>query len=346
MNHPILRRPRHAARTGAELAASGKISPERIAAIDRVAERYAVAVTPVLLDLIDPTDSADPIARQFVPDAAELEAAPGELADPIGDAMHSPVKGIVHRYPDRVLLTPLLTCPVYCRYCFRRERVGHEKALTGDKLAAAISYVRDHDEVWEVIVTGGDPLVLPAARIRDLVDRLAAIPHLRVVRFHSRVPVAEPERITAELVAALDCDKSVWLAVHVNHARELTDGARAACRRLTRAGIPLVGQTVLLKGVNDDPATMEALLRAMVESRIKPYYLHHLDAAPGTAHFRTSIAAGQALMRGLRGPVSGLCQPDYVLDIPGGHGKSPIGHVYLSGDRIEDWRGEKHEIAS
>jgi lysine 2,3-aminomutase len=342
MNHVPTPRHRRTLRAGADLALEGIVEDVRIAEIDAVAARYAVAITPAVAQLIDPADPADPIARQFVPDVAELETGPGERSDPIGDLAHSPVKGIVHRYPDRVLLTPLLTCPVYCRYCFRRERVGQEKALTEAELDGAFDYIRTHAEIWEVIVTGGDPLMLPPARMGTLVAALNAIPHVRTIRIHSRVPVADPARIDAAMLAALDGDKPVWVAVHCNHARELTAEARAACRRLTKAGVPLVGQTVLLRGVNDDAVTMEALLRAMVESRIKPYYLHHLDAAPGTGHFRTSIEAGQALMRTLRGRVSGLCQPEYVLDIPGGHGKAPIGPAYLHGDAIEDWRGQQH----
>jgi len=343
MNH-VANRPHRTLRTGAALAAAGAVDPGRIAEIDRVAERYSVAITPALLDLIDSANPTDPIARQFVPNPAELETAPGEQPDPIGDLTHAPVNGIVHRYPDRVLLTPLLTCPVYCRYCFRRERVGQEKALSETELSVALDYVRAHDEIWEVILTGGDPLMLSPARIAAIVAALNAIPHVRIIRIHSRVPVADPARVTPELLAALDGDKPVWMAVHCNHARELSPDARVACLRLAKSGIPLLGQTVLLKGVNDDAETMEALMRAMVESRIKPYYLHHLDAAPGTGHFRTSISEGQALMRGLRGRVSGLCQPDYVLDIPGGHGKAPIGPVYLHGDEVEDWQGERHEV--
>ena len=340
----ISRPTRRSLRTGTELADAGLVAPEAIAAIDAVAAHYAVSVTPALAGLIDPSDADDPVARQFVPDAAELEAAPGERPDPIGDQAHSPVKGIVHRYPDRALLTPLLTCPVYCRYCFRRERVGQEKALAEAELVVALDYIRAHEELWEIILTGGDPLMLPPARMAAIIAALDAIPHVRTIRIHSRVPVADPARIDAAMLKALDAAKPVWVAVHCNHARELAAEARAACARLAKAGIPLVGQTVLLKGVNDDPATMEALLRAMVESRIKPYYLHHLDAAPGTGHFRTSIAAGQALMRGLRGRVSGLCQPGYVLDIPGGHGKSPIGPGYLEGGTIEDWQGHTHPL--
>jgi lysine 2,3-aminomutase len=314
--------PRRPARSGADLAALGLVPHERLAEIARVAQHYAVAVTPAFVGLIDPADPADPIARQFVPDPRELQAAPEERGDPIGDALHAPVKGLVHRYPDRVLLTPILHCPVYCRFCFRRERVGRsDGVLSAPALAAALDYVRRHEEVWEVVVSGGDPFLLPPRRLRALVQALDAIPHLGVIRFHSRAPVGDPRRVSPALVAALEAEKAVWVAVHCNHPRELSPPAAAACRRLVRAGIPLVGQTVLLKGVNDDPQVM----------------------APGTGHFRIGIAEGQAIVRSLRGRVSGLCQPCYVLDIPGGFGKVPIGPTYLQQDgTVEDWRGERH----
>ncbi len=338
---------RRTLRKAAELADAGLIPAESVAAIGRVAARYAVAITPALLDLVDPADPADPIARQFVPDARELETRPEERADPIGDLARSPLPGIVHRYPDRVLLTPLLHCPFYCRFCFRRERVGGaEGALDARQLEAALDYIRRHEEIWEVIVTGGDPFMLPPKRLSAVVRALDAIPHLAVIRFHSRVPIGDPARVSRELVAALAAEKAVWVAVHCNHPRELAPAAIAACRRLSRAGIPLLGQTVLLRGVNDDAATLEALLRAMVRSRIKPYYLHHPDLAPGTARFRLGIEEGQALMRALRGRLSGLCQPDYVLDLPGGFGKAPIGPGYRHEDgTIEDWRGARHPYA-
>ena len=335
---------RRTLRTPEDLAAAGRIAPTDIAGVAKVAARYQVALPPALAAAIDRADPADPLTRQFVPDPRELEGAADERADPIGDAAHSPRKGIVHRYPDRVLLTPLLSCPVYCRYCFRRARVGREKALTQEELARALDYVRSRPEVWEVILSGGDPLLLPPSRLKALIRALEEIPHVRVVRIHSRLPIAEPARVTAALVDALSSDKALWLAIHANHSREFTAAARAACRRLSAAGIPLLGQTVLLKGVNDDAAALEALLRTMVESRIKPYYLHHLDTAPGTAHFRTGIAAGQALMRALRGRLSGLCQPTYVLDIPGGHGKAPVGPSYLEGEAVTDWRGARHPL--
>ena len=332
------------ARNGADLAAAGIVEPQRIADIGRVAQRYAVAVTRDMVELIDPTDPHDPIARQFVPDIAELETTPEEQVDPIGDARLSPVKGIVHRYPDRVLLKPLHTCPVYCRFCFRREVVGPGgEALTDAELDTALAYIRARPELWEVVLTGGDPLLLSPRRLGKIVAALDAIPHLGVIRLHTRVPVVAPARITAELVAALRADKAVYVVLHANHPRELTAPAVAACRTIIDAGIPMLAQSVLLKGVNDDPATLEALMRAFVRHRIKPYYLHHGDLAPGTARFRTSIDDGQRLMRALRGRVSGLCQPEYVLDIPGGHGKVPIGPVYLNGDQVLDWRGGNHE---
>jgi len=311
-----------------------------------VADRYAVAVTPAMAALIDPADPADPIGLQFLPDAAELETAPDEAADPIGDAAHAPLPGLVHRYPDRVLLTPTFACAVYCRFCFRRERVGTGDGPSPEQLDAALAYIRDRPEIWEVVLTGGDPLALAPRRLGGLVAALDAIPHVGVIRIHSRVPVVAPERIDGALMAALACDTALFVAVHANHPREFTPEARAALRRLAGAGVPLVSQSVLLRGVNDDPATLESLMRRFVENRVKPYYLHHLDPAPGTARFRVPLARGRELVRSLRGRVSGLAQPDYVLDIPGGHGKSPVGPGFLSEDgaTITDWRGRRHPL--
>jgi lysine 2,3-aminomutase len=317
-------------RTAADLVAAGLVPPERRAEIARIAAQFSLAITTEMADLIDPADPADPIAAQFVPQEAELTTSPEERGDPIGDAAHSPVKGIVHRYPDRVLLKPLHVCPVYCRFCFRREMVGPGgEALTLAELATALDYIRARPEIWEVIVTGGDPFMLAPRRLAGIVGALDGIAHLGVIRLHTRVPIVDPGRVDAALVAALRAEKAVFVAIHVNHPRELTDAARAACRRLVDAGIPLLSQTVLLKGVNDDAATLTALMRGLVAMRVKPYYLHHGDLARGTAHFRTTIAAGQAIQREMRFRVSGLCQPSYVLDLPGGDGKVPIGPSYL-----------------
>jgi len=320
-------------RQPAELVERGLAKAADLGDLERVAARYAVAVTPDIAGLIDTENPDDPIARQFIPSALELVSISGENADPIGDDAHSPVPGIVHRYPDRVLFKLVHVCAVYCRFCFRREMVGPGKATALSEAAyrEALEYIRGHGEIWEVILTGGDPLMLSPRRLSEIMADLAAIDHVKIVRIHTRVPVAAPARIDEDMVEALRVDgATTWIAVHANHPRELSGAARAACERLADAGIPLVSQTVLLRGVNDDAAVLEALMRAFVENRIKPYYLHHGDLAPGTAHLRTTIAEGQQLMRHLRGRVSGLCQPEYVLDIPGGHGKAPIGPNYLS----------------
>ena len=326
-------------RSPADLARAGLVAPGRLPELEAVAARYAVAVTPAMAELIDPADPCDPLARQFLPDPAELHVRPEERADPVGDEAHSPVKGIVHRYPDRVLLKATHTCAVYCRFCFRRETVGPDGAgtLTPAELDAAVAYVAARPQVWEVILTGGDPLVLSPRRLHDILRRLEAAPHVKVVRVHTRVPCVDPERITPELVAALRSGtQAVWVALHADHPRELTPAARAACARLVDAGVPMVSQSVLLRGVNDDPQTLAELLRAFVETRIKPYYLHHGDLAPGTSHLRTTLDEGRALLRAIRGDLSGLAQPTYVLDIPGGHGKAPVGPDHWDGVAVED----------
>lgn len=307
-------------------------------ALRRVAERYAVAITPAMSRLVD-GDAAGPIARQFLPDARELAVRADEDGDPIGDGAHEAVKGLVHRYPDRVLLKLAPVCAVYCRFCFRREMVGpeHGVPLSSAEFEVALAYIRGTPAIWEVIFSGGDPLVLSPRRVREATEAMAAIGHVKVLRWHTRVPVVAPERVTPELVAALRATgQAVWVALHVNHPSELTADARGAIGRLADAGVALVSQSVLLAGVNDDPATLEALMRGLVEARVKPYYLHHLDRAPGTGHFRTSIAEGRRLVGGLRGRLSGLAQPTYVLDIPGGHGKVPIGPVFIEAIEMGD----------
>jgi lysine 2,3-aminomutase len=318
----------HALRRPADLVAAGLAAPDRHADLERVAARYAVAITPAMAELIDPADPHDPIARQFVPDPAELDVRPDESADPIGDDAHSPVEGLVHRYPDRVLFKFVHVCAVYCRFCFRREMIGPGKpnALSAEALSAALAYIEAHPDIWEVILSGGDPLVLSPRRLAAVMKRLGAIAHVNVVRVHTRVPAVDPARVTPALVRALKASgKTTYVVLHANHASELTAAARAACGRLIDAGMPMLSQSVLLKGVNDDVETLGALMRALVECRIKPYYLHHLDHAPGTSHFRTTIARGQELMRVLRERHSGLCQPTYVLDGPSGQGKVPVG---------------------
>ncbi len=335
-------------RTAADLRAAGLVPAEEEAALEAVAARYAVAITPGMARLIDRAEPADPIARQFVPDVRELQHLPEERGDPLDEARLSPVPGVVHRYPDRVLLKLTHACPVYCRFCFRREVVGPggPQALSDAALAAALDYIAGDPDIWEVILTGGDPLVLSPRRVAEVTQRLSAIDTVKVLRWHTRVPAVDPGRITDGLAAALRSPaKAVYVALHANHPRELTPAVRAACARLIDAGIVMVSQTVLLRGVNDDAATLAALMRAFVECRIKPYYLHHPDLAPGTGRFRLTIAEGQSIVRQLRGRLSGLAQPTYVLDIPGGHGKVPVGPGYIAdgGRRVADPGGTLHD---
>jgi lysine 2,3-aminomutase len=318
-------------RSADELIAAGLISPSQRAAVAETERRYAVAIPAALRALIERPD--DPIGRQFVPDPAELVTASHEGLDPIGDEALSPIKGIVHRYPDRALLKPLLVCPVYCRFCFRRQRVGPDGGvLSQAELDAAYAWLAERPAIREAILTGGDPFMLSPQRLRAIVAKLSGIPHIETLRVHTRVPIAEPGMVNPELAAALRTDRAMWVVIHANHAREFTPAAREAVAVLQREAIPVLGQSVLLRGVNDSPEALEALFRAMLSARVKPYYLHQLDAAPGTARFHVPIEEGRRLLAALRGRVTGLAWPTYVLDIPGGGGKVPIGPDYLRPD--------------
>ncbi|WP_319517976.1 lysine-2,3-aminomutase-like protein [uncultured Martelella sp.] len=325
------------------------VRPEEHARLQAVEENFRIRIPAHVLDALEGAEAGDPLRTQYVPDARELDHRNDESEDPIGDQVFEREKGITHRYPDRLLLKPTHTCQVYCRFCFRRETVGSpDAALDRAELETALDYIRAHEEIFEVILSGGDPLVLSDRRLAALMEALGEVAHVGVIRFHTRAPLVSPERITDGLITALKrAQKTVNIVIHVNHARELTDAVKAGLARLADNGIPLFSQTVLLKGVNDDAETLAALFRALLTNRVKPYYLHHLDHAKGVSHFAVPIARGQAIMRALRGRVSGLCLPTYVLDIPGGHGKVPIGPVYLDevepGDyRVEDYQGESH----
>jgi lysine 2,3-aminomutase len=330
-----------------DLADAGLIDPDAVESATNVGRRYAIRVTPQMAELIVGGDD-DPIRQQFLPHADELIPSADDLIDPIGDDAHSPLPGLIHRYPDRVLLKPINVCPVYCRFCFRRETVGAAPAMTPAELTAAFGYIEARSEIWEVILTGGDPLMLKPASLARLVSRLEAIPHVQVLRLHTRVPIAEPDRVTSDVVTAIKGTGrlATYVSIHANHPREITANARAAAARLADAGLPLLAQTVLLKGINNNIETLSALMRALVAARIQPYYIHHPDLAPGTARFRLSIVEGQKLVAALRGNLSGLCQPTYVLDVPGGYGKTTLSasNVQSDGDRwrILDPFGREH----
>jgi len=333
-----------------EIVARGLARADDLAVLQEVASRYAVAVTSDLAALIDAGDPDDPIARQFIPSAAELRSEPGERADPIGDDAYSPVAGIVHRYPDRVLFKLVHVCAVYCRFCFRREMVGpgKESALSEAAYAAALGYIRSRREIWEVILTGGDPFIVPARVAGDVTQRIASIEHVKVIRWHTRVPIADPSRVTDAFIVALTSpEKAVYVVLHVNHVRELSSEARAAIARLRSAGIPLLSQSVLLRGVNDDADVLAELFRVLTMLGVRPYYLHQMDLAPGTSHFRVPLEAAQKIYSNLKRQISGLALPNFVIDIPGGFGKVSAAHGHIFNAHGEttilDDRGLSHE---
>ena len=330
------------------LVAQGAVAPEAGPSLRQVEKNFSIRLTPETFRQMRSFDAHDPVYAQYVPSASELDIALEEMPDPIGDDTFEKVKGITHRYPDRVLLKPTHTCQVYCRFCFRREKVGQaDEALNQEELAAALDYIAQTPEIWEVILSGGDPLILSDRRLQMILDRLGQMEHVEVIRLHTRIPVVDPGRITGDLIATLKRKAAVYIVIHINHPNELTDAVKTGLARLVDAGIPLLSQTVLLKGVNNDVEVLAKLMRDLVRARVKPYYLHHPDKAKGTGHFRCSVEEGRKLVRALRGRLSGLCQPTYVLDIPGGHGKVPIGPVYLTPDGeesyiVRDYLGGSH----
>ncbi len=328
------------------LADARLIARDAVAGLAQVESNFSTRLSAEVLRQIKSASMNDPIFRQYVPSTDELNFKADELTDPIGDQTHSPVKGIIHRYADRLLLTPTHTCAVYCRFCFRREKVGSaEASLNKAEMDAAFEYIAAHPEVSEVILSGGDPLVLSDRRIGEIMQRLAALTHVQVIRIHTRVPVVEPARITPALLKILRVRPAVYIVLHVNHVAELSMPVKKAIARMAKGGIPLLSQSVLLKGVNDSAEVLEDLFRALVANRVKPYYFHQLDKAQGTSHFRVSIKRGQDIMRTLRGRLSGIAQPTYVLDIPGGHGKVPIGPNYITKNEIADPKGRRHRYS-
>lgn len=317
--------------------------------LNTLAGNFAIGLSPYLVDLIRASGLEGPIARQYLPDARELVRLPGELHDPIGDEDHSPVPGIVHRYPGRVLLKCASVCAVYCRFCFRRELIGPKaQAMRAEDLAAALDYIAARPAIAEVILTGGDPLVLSPARLQGVLEALAAIPHLNIIRIHTRVPVADPLRISPEMLAVLSsAGKTLYIALHINHPLEITAEFEGVMSKLRAAGAVLLSQTVLLKGINDSTDTLADLFEGLAALGVRPYEIHHPDQARGTHHFRLSLAQGKALIGALRGRVSGLAMPHYLLDIPGGFGKvevlsERVRHEGSTLYRLTDFQGDTH----
>lgn len=317
--------------------------------LEKTEDNFAVGLSGHLVSLINQNRENIAITKQYIPDIHELDFKDSESNDPIGDAPHAPVKGIVHRYPDRVLLKAANVCAVYCRYCFRREMIGPDnKGLDAGELEGAISYIKQHREIWEVILTGGDPLVLSAKNLSEILRELEGIDHVHVIRIHTRIPIADPNRIKPALIEALkNLTKPCYIALHINHKDEITPDVQTVCAKLHEAGCTLLSQSVLLKDINDDADILEELLRALIGMNIKPYYLHHPDKAKGTSHFRLPLKRGMAIYQQLLGRMSGICQPSYMLDIPGGFGKIPVNHSYVEQtDKgryiISDYNGNKH----
>ncbi|RVT90621.1 lysine-2,3-aminomutase-like protein [Rhodovarius crocodyli] len=322
-------------RTPEDLLAERLVPPDAMADLRALSGRYAISVTPAVQARIQAPQ--DPVARQYIPDGAELLTAPHELDDPTADAPFTPIKGVVRRYPDRALLKPLLACPVYCRFCFRREHVGPDGGLLSEaELEAALGWFAANTDIREAILTGGDPLMLSPRRLGHMLDRLEALPHIELLRIHSRVPVADPARINPAMLAVLRREKPLYLCVHANHAQEFGPEANGALRGLTEAGVTLLGQSVLLAGVNDSVEALEALFREMLRHRIKPYYLHALDPAQGTSHFAVPDDRALAMLRALRGRITGLAWPNFVRESTGGAGKKPLGPSWEPGS--EDFR--------
>jgi len=296
--------------------------------ISRVAQRYPLRITPYLLEHMSSVNS--PIAKQFIPHIAELDNDQSQLVDPLNEEALSPVNHLVHRYRHRVLLLVAGSCFSYCRFCTRKRKVGcAQMSVSFGDILKGIDYVAAHPEVNEVILSGGDPLTMSDRLLEDIFKRLQRIPHVDVVRIGSRAPVVLPERITPALCELLGRYQPLYFLTHFNHPNELTSQAIDACTLLVNAGVPVVNQTVLLREINDDAAVLHQLFHALHRLRIRPYYLHQMDLTCGTGHFRTRIEDGIAIMDQLRGPLSGLAVPTYIVDLPGGHGKVPVTPDYV-----------------
>ncbi len=316
--------------------------------LEAVAERYPMRVNPYYLGLI--REVGDPIWRQAVPDAAELQDAVC-IADPLDEENQSPVPNLVHRYPDRALFLVSSECAMYCRFCTRKRKVGGENmVITRETLQAGIDYIRSRPEIRDVILSGGDPLLLGDERLEWILKELRTIPTLEIIRIGTRVPVVLPQRITPNLVRLLRKYHPLYINTHFNHPDEITETSAKACGRLADAGIPLGNQTVLLRGVNDDPAVMKRLMQKLLTIRVRPYYIYQADLVQGTDHFRTSVEEGIEIIRALRGHTTGMAVPAYVIDAPGGGGKIPILPDYLQtlGDEVvlKNYRGDTYRYAN
>lgn len=314
------------------------LTPEEYAGTQLANRRLSLAITPYFFNLIDPADEGCPIRRQVIPRLEETHTAPWEMSDPCGEDTHSPVPGLVHRYPDRVLFLVTDRCAAYCRYCTRSRLVSNASGYDfHPDFERQLDYIRRTPSVRDVLLSGGDPLLLSDAKLEHLLAALRAIPHVEFLRIGTRIPIFLPQRITPELCGVLRKYHPLFMSIHVNHPRELTLEVREGLERLANAGVPLGNQSVLLRGVNDDVTVMRALVQKLLMCRVRPYYLYQCDLIAGTAHLRASVRSGIEVMEGLRGHTTGYAVPQYVIDAPGGGGKVPINPDYVlsrDGDRV------------
>jgi len=307
-----------------------KLTPEEEAGIKKASGRLSLAITPYWVTLIDPEDANCPLRRQAVPVIAESAVGPHEMTDPLAEDRDSPAPYLVHRYPDRVLLLATEHCAMYCRHCTRRRLVGeHKENNSASRFDAAIDYIKANRKIRDVLISGGDPLVLEDDELENLIQKIRAVSHVEFLRIGTRLPVTLPQRITEKLVAVLKKYSPIWVSIHFNHPKEITKRCKIACDMLSDAGIPLGSQTVLLKGINDRPYIMKKLMHELLQIRVRPYYIYQCDPVKGTQHFRTPVAVGINIVEKLRGHTSGYAVPTYVIDGPGGGGKIPVGPNYV-----------------
>ncbi|MGH9348638.1 MAG: KamA family radical SAM protein [Vicinamibacterales bacterium] len=339
----------HRLKTLAELEQVLALSPSERRAVEQPADRFLMQIPPYWAALMDADDPNCPIRRQAVPVDDELFTAPTDLIDPLAEDRHMPVPGLVHQYPDRVLLLVIEYCAMYCRFCTRSRVVGTTAGYSRQaNVDRALDYIRAHPEVRDVLISGGDPLSLSDERLDAVLDRVRAIPHVEFLRIGTRTPVTLPFRVTESLCGVLRTHAPVWMSLHFNHPREVTPEAERACAMLADSGVPLGSQTVLLKGINDDPATMKALVHRLLRNRVRPYYIYQCDPVRGTSHFRTPPSAGVRIIENLRGHTSGYAVPTFVVDAPGGGGKVPVGPQYVVAEEpdrlvVRNYAGELYE---
>lgn len=324
---------KHRIRTKEDLSQIITLTPEEAGGIEKAKGRLAMAVTPYWGTLMDPDDPACPIRRQAVPVKDELSVSPHEMTDPCAEDRDSPVPHLVHRYPDRVLLLATEHCAMYCRHCTRRRLVGEHEAIQDEqsptRFDAAVEYIKQNKKVRDVLISGGDPLILEDEELESLIQKIRAVSHVEFLRLGTRIPVTLPQRITEKLVNMLKKYSPLWISIHFNHPKEITKRCKIACDMLSEAGIPLGSQTVLLKGINDRPYIMRRLMQELLQVRVRPYYIYQCDPVRGTQHFRTPVSVGINIIEKMRGHTSGYAVPTYVIDGPGGGGKIPVGPNYV-----------------